>query len=1585
MEDLFRRVADRQTLGSVMQELRVNLGEVERHTDEYFRDPSQRQHLIPVPGQLQAMRGVFTVLGLDQAAVTCVRMRDEVDRLSNTEVDASLPGPRAIFERLATNLGQLGFLIDMLSVQAPLAKSMFKFDEEKGELVASVERERREAPAVPSLEAKLRAAVAAPASDPQAMARDLERLALQAAAEDRPALAAATQNVVRQLEAAPPQPLAFADLELPSLDLPPFSHALTEPMPLSEPMPLDAPNEAAMAAPVAAATAELQALLDSQLPAEPPAPPPSAALPTNEEELDEEMLEIFLEEANEVIANARAALDLLAEQPADKAQLTNVRRAFHTLKGSSRMVGLNAFGEGAWACEQLYNARLGDEKPADRQLLAFSTEALDELALWRDDIAAGDAALRSPQGLRDRADALRLGQPLPAAVPVAAPVAVDPLPEPVVEPLVEAIAEAAPELPAEPDLVLDLEMPATPATIEAPEPLDTLTLTLDLEALAPAEPDVDEIEFELPVENLAETHSDFEATQPLDAEPDTVLPEPVEPEVALVHLDFEAEPAAPLPPPAEDEGFRHRPQPARAGAAGAGRGAARARSATRSGRGRASARSRRGDRAGGAARPGLGHRPARGDCRAPTRTRGRRRATEPAEAAMVQIGELRISEALHRIFSAEAEELAQRLLAALRDWAPLHDEPPPANTEVYAHALAGNAATVGFAGLSALARALEHALGRAQQADRIGASDADCFLQAAQAIQQLLDRFGAGELQEADPTLIELLQLYEPEHRADGEDSQVAELAPVAAPVAALEAAIDDDFVPGEPDNIDAELWEIFEEEAGELLHQLHGRLRDWTSHPQDAARGDACMRTLHTFKGGARLAGAMHLGELAHRLESDVLNLLAQGARNAADLHPLQDRGDELEARFEALRQEQRAPTPAAPAPVEPVVAQEPVAAPVVAEAPPEPLTPPVAAQPIYLPEPVPVPVRLRDPAEVRWDRFSGIEARELTVADAAPLVSGQSLVRVRAALLDRLASQAGEVSIRRARMENELTQMKTALLELDDNLERLRTQLRELEVQAEAQISSRQEAARATGSDFDPLEFDRYTRFQEVTRMLAESVNDVATVQRSLQRNVAAGEDELAAQSRLTRELQDDLLRSRMVEFESIGERLHRVVRQAARESGKQVNLEIQGQGIELDRGVLERLIGAFEHLLRNSVVHGIEAPEQRKSAGKPELGTIRIKLSQEGNQVLIAFSDDGAGLDLARIRDKAQRQGLIADGHSPSDAELIQMIYAPGFSTASTVTEMAGRGVGMDVVRAEVTTLGGYVLTRTQSGKGSEFDLRVPLTTALTQVVILRCGELQVAVPASLVDTVLRLPNAELRQGLRDRPAAGRRWRRQGAGADLLAGRPAGPHRPPDPARQACGGGAGAFGPGPHRHPRRRGDRQPGSGGQEPRAAAHPCAGSGGHQPVGQRRGGPDLQPGGLGRTLWRGGHRAGPCRRCRGHRPGGRDGAAGAADPGRRRLADRASRDPALPRARGLPRAAGQGRPGCDGATGPRGIAGDGALRHRDAAHGRLRFGPQHPRRRPPAGPAGGHDHLAHRRQAPRIRGPAGCPGLPRQTL
>jgi chemosensory pili system protein ChpA (sensor histidine kinase/response regulator) len=263
---------------------------------------------------------------------------------------------------------------------------------------------------------------------------------------------------------------------------------------------------------------------------------------------------------------------------------------------------------------------------------------------------------------------------------------------------------------------------------------------------------------------------------------------------------------------------------------------------------------------------------------------------------------------------------------------------------------------------------------------------------------------------------------------------------------------------------------------------------------------------------------------------------------------------------------------------------------------------------------------------------------------------------------------------------------------------------------------------------------------------------VNDVATVQRGLQRTLQSAEDELASQARLTRDLQDDLLRTRMVEFEGLSERLYRVVRQASKETGKQVRLDIIGGSIEIDRGVLDRMTGAFEHLLRNSVAHGIEEPAVRQAAGKDAAGTITVSVTQEGNEVGVDFRDDGAGLNLPRIRDKAVAMGLIAADAQPSEGEIAATIFHPGFSTAEQVTGLAGRGVGMDVVRADVNAMGGRIETATAAGQGTSFRLVLPLTTAVTQVVMLRCADLTVAVPSTLVEIVRRMPAAELEPAYR-----------------------------------------------------------------------------------------------------------------------------------------------------------------------------------------------------------------------------------------
>lgn len=1253
MEDLYRRVSDRQTLGSVVHELRASLSEVERQCDEYFRDPTRRELLIPVPGQLQAMRGVLSVLGLDQAAQATVRMRDEVDGLANTEIDFDRPGARDVFERLANNLGALGFLIDMLSVQPALAKRMFQFDEAGGRL-APVMGRREGAVALPDFEAS-------------GFHVDL--------APEPPA--------DKSMEATQPLRIDLAELDLPDLSLPDLD--------LSAPAPVPAP-----------------------------APAPAEASVAD----DPEMREIFLEEASEVLGNAQAALAALRDAPADQAQLTIVRRAFHTLKGSARMVGLNEFGEGAWACEQLYNARLAEASPqADADLLGFTADALDYIGQWRDQIAGLQPGSHQAEPLRRSADALRLNRerlPLVAAAPVAEAAAdLDlPLDVEVIEFPAEAPAEPAAAAPTviAPEFVIDMAEPAAPPPAE-PASAD---ITLDLGELPvqaappPAMPDEAtlpsfRLELDLDEDITAAAPQAERAAEPPPRPDETTLVLP-----ALEPMDF-----APTELPEVVPEVLPEPQPA----------------------------------------PELVAEPA---------------PVDPDEGFKL-IGPLRISSALFNIFLNEADELSLKLATGLAEWARHASAPLPSSCEVQAHALAGNAGTVGYDDLSVLARELEHALGRAQRAVAFDAADAELFVRAADDIRGLLHQFAAGLLTPHDADVVARLHAYQPQEVAlteagaldalpaesetlagaldDTPPTQAGTLddlaltvvapleqaveppaveaitEPVVEPVAAMPAEPEPE--PGLPDAIEPDLYPIFEEEGRDLLQQLHGALRDWLAQPDDLGRSDACMRALHTFKGGARLAGAMRLGEQAHQLESAIEALLQSGRADPAQVAALQHDGDALEHAFEALGQSLKAPAAAAP----------------VAPPPPAPAPPPAPVEP--RPEPlarfaVPAPVAEEQSPQadrqVDWSRFA--DAREVE-AGSDNLAIGQALVRVRGSLLERMATQAGEVSIRRARMESELAQMKGALLDLDDNLERLRTQLRELELQAEAQMHTQQELAQQGGREFDPLEFDRYTRFQELTRMLAESVGDVATLQRTLTRNVQTGEDELAAQSRLTRELQDDLLRTRLVEFDSIGERMHRVVRQAARDAGKQVRLEIRGGQTELDRSVLERTAGAFEHLLRNSVAHGIELPEARTAAGKDAVGTLSIELSQHGNEVLLNFSDDGAGLNLARIRERGLQLGLIAPDAEPDEAQLRRLIFAPGFSTASQVTELSGRGIGMDVVRAEVGTLGGSIETTSVAGQGTSFLLRLPLTTALTQIVLLKSGEQVVAVPAALMESVQRVP--------------------------------------------------------------------------------------------------------------------------------------------------------------------------------------------------------------------------------------------------
>jgi len=576
-------------------------------------------------------------------------------------------------------------------------------------------------------------------------------------------------------------------------------------------------------------------------------------------------------------------------------------------------------------------------------------------------------------------------------------------------------------------------------------------------------------------------------------------------------------------------------------------------------------------------------------------------------------------------------------------------------------------------------------------------------------------------------------------------------------------------------DDVDPDVLPIFLEEAAELLPQAGAQVRAWRRSPQENTASQQLRRTLHTFKGSARMAGAMRLGELTHLMESRILVGDDTVAATPELFEALETDLDQIAWVLDALREgltnvelpwvvEARAaalaadaglppapegahPPPAGASAGEiPAVAIEAVESPAVEMAMPQepvPMQPATASPPTAdasLPDagfiapaggekPVVVPV-------------AGAVVPALRTEASAEMESGaRAMLRVRADMIDRLVNEAGEVAIARSRVEGELRSLKSNLLELTGSVIRLRAQVREIEIQAESQIQSRMSLV-GEAEGFDPLEFDRYTRFQELTRSLAEGVNDVSTVQQSLLKNLDDADAALLAQARMSREVQQQLFSIRTVPFGSLSERLYRILRRVAQELGKRANLEIRGGQTELDRSVLEKLVGPLEHLLRNALDHGVEPRDERVRAGKTETGEITLTVRQVGNEIAIELADDGSGIDLESVRRKAVAQGRIATDSLPTDAQLIEFIFHPGFSTASRVTQISGLGVGMDVVRSEIATLGGRVEVASTRGKGTTFMLYLPLTLAVAQAVLVRAGGRLWALPAPMVEQVQQI---------------------------------------------------------------------------------------------------------------------------------------------------------------------------------------------------------------------------------------------------
>jgi chemosensory pili system protein ChpA (sensor histidine kinase/response regulator) len=400
--------------------------------------------------------------------------------------------------------------------------------------------------------------------------------------------------------------------------------------------------------------------------------------------------------------------------------------------------------------------------------------------------------------------------------------------------------------------------------------------------------------------------------------------------------------------------------------------------------------------------------------------------------------------------------------------------------------------------------------------------------------------------------------------------------------------------------------------------------------------------------------------------------------------------------------------------------------------EAPPE---PPPAPAPEPPPEPPPVETPAAQPAA---------DLRSTERAETA---------RVDAGLLDALLNGAGEINIFQSRITQQMSSIEFHLGELGGTVSRLRDQLRKLEAETEAQILHRHQEDVASDGGFDPLELDRYSTIQQLSRALAESANDVASINELLNGLTNETETLLTQQARVTAELQNGLMQTRMVPFQRHVTRLARIVRQACADTGKAAELVLEGENSEIDRQVLESMVPPFEHLLRNAVAHGIEDSATRKKRGKPETGRVFLKIKREGSEVIVEVADDGGGLDLQAIRRKAYEKGLLAENQKITDDQAMELILQPGFSTAGEVTHTAGRGVGMDVVDNEVKKLGGSMRIESTAGLGTRFLLRLPYTLAITHALIVNVGDETFALPLPTVEGITRLSREKILKHLTD----------------------------------------------------------------------------------------------------------------------------------------------------------------------------------------------------------------------------------------
>ncbi len=1320
LDEMSRKAQERLLMAQVVYEIKSNLGGIETALDAFFRDAAQRDQLPALDRQIRQVLGAFTILGSDKALTALQGCQADIARFCET----SYAPDQADFERVANTLSGLGFFVDALQ-HGPA-----DFD-------AVVRPVGARGAATPvGVEDGL--ALAASAHHPADAARAMTTAATAGAAATAASLEGTVEAELEQekkdartlFDAWRQQP---ADTVL-TAELQASLEAIKNDADLVDDPTLRLRATDMLAAIRSVDLAQMGVLDQAMARIEPPAPvvpaapvpavaaSPAAAALAADDAVDAELLGIFLEEAEEVLQTVKQQHVLALAEPGNKEALITIRRAFHTLKGSGRMVGLMRFGEAAWAVEQTMNQWQQEEKPASADLLALISAGEQLFGRWVADLTATGASPVDARPLIAGTGRVQAGLPFDAAAldAVAAPAVVPALVSTAVSTVVPSIAPPAVPAPA-----------VSPAAVAAPALVDQTIMIGDIRLGR----GIYSIFVDEAGGHLAAMQSELGL---LEADPQPPRDELVRAAHTLAGI-------------ASTVNFRKLHELARAfermllAAQGGGivlaapdLGLARESVTALTAMVAAVRELRSPPAAADALEIALENR------RAAWTAASDGNAADPVLSGFVPpVAEI---PATSTAFDAGSPEGA----AGVGGGAKSEDG------EAAAAVIDFSAWTLPLGMLSAVSAAAAPEPGFSLNIESLTAPAAPAApaKPAAPAVSSFLDAI----VPAAPPLAKEPASPVPVPSRSLGEQTiQMAAssaLAAVALAHAALPAAAATPdlllegagMAPEEPlqasgfdtserrqeridDEIDDQLLPIFLEEANELMPRISAELRSWA----DGGNALELQRALHTLKGSARMAGAMVLGQLTHSMETRVENALQLPHIPVPIFEGLFSSFDRTAMLFESLKQ-------AGPDGLARVVeagraatGEDDASALVRAFD---------AAAPAAGPSAAPAPAPAADS-----DAVAAVPAAAPATAAAKAADDARAVLRVRADVIDRLVNEAGEVAIARSRIEGEMRAVKSSLKDLTENLIRLRGQLREIEIAAESQMQSRQREVEQKHGSFDPLEFDRFSRFQEITRMMAESVNDVATVQQNLLKNVDEADAALLAQGRLSRELQNDLMRVRTVPFNNVAERLYRVVRQTAKELGKRANLDIKGTQTEIDRSVLERMTGPFEHLLRNAIAHGLEEPQGRVAAGKPDIGQISLSARQEGNEFVLVFEDDGRGLDVARIRAKALLNGLMQSGDALTDVQIAEFIFAPGFSTAAQVSEVSGRGVGMDVVRSEVAALGGRVEIDFTEGKGSRFTIYLPLTLAVTQVVLIRTGDRVYAVPSAMVEQVRQIKVDEL----------------------------------------------------------------------------------------------------------------------------------------------------------------------------------------------------------------------------------------------